>query len=82
MYKRQDMTRLSDAADNGDKELVSLLIHHLLPLWKMVHIDSVLQELREVCSNVSATDKEIQDAVAHVVATGERMVRQAVETIK
>lgn len=79
---RKDMTRLSDAADNGDKELVSLLIHHLLPLWKMVHIDSVLQELREVCSNVSATDKEIQDAVAHVVATGERMVRQAVETIK
>ena len=79
---KKDMARLTDAANRGDTGLVRLLVHHLSPLWEMVQTDAVLQELRNVCSEASATDKEIRDAVAGVVAVGEQMARQAFETIK
>lgn len=79
---RKDMAKLSEAANKNNRKDISTLIHHLLPLWEMVHTDSVLHELKNVYATTSTTDRQLHDAVANVLSVGERMIKQAGETIK
>lgn len=77
------LRKLSDAASKGEQEGLSVLVHHLLPLWEIIKTDAPLRELSCRLQEADGKiDNAVLSAVETVIATGKQLVRQAGEKIK
>ena len=79
----KDMQMLMESLEKEDCQATTLLVHHLLPLWKIVRVDIPLRELCQVLAEENGMKSEkIRNAVDRVIATGKQLTMQAAEKIK
>lgn len=73
----KNMNVLIEAQEKNDREIISELTHQLMPLWKIVRIDTPLKELQQVLSQPSTMDNQVSRAVQKVLSTGYLLMEQA-----
>ena len=79
----KDMQVLVEVIEKEDRKTLSLLVHHLLPLWEIVRADIPLRELDQVLAEGNEMkDEKVQNAMKKVIATGKELTIQASEKIK
>lgn len=76
----KDMQTLTESVDHPS---ITLLVHHLLPLWEIVRADIPLRELCQVLVEGNGMkDEKVRDAVDRVIFTGKQLIMQAEAKIK
>lgn len=79
----KDMEALKESMEKENRHAMLELIHHLLPLWEIVRINSPLEELcRILTDNSVVSGKEVLFAVNGVIAAGNQLTIQASRKIK
>jgi signal transduction histidine kinase/DNA-binding response OmpR family regulator len=79
----KNMETLAESMEKEDWESVSLLVHHLLPLWEIVRIETQLRELCKILAvRPNIEESKIRDIVEQVIMTGKQLSMQAVAKIK
>lgn len=79
---RKDMESLRRVHDSHDREALTDLTHHLLPVWTMLRIDTCLQALRNAYRKEPADWADVARYIDKVIATGEQLVTQAEKEIE
>lgn len=79
----KDMQTLTESVGKEDHPSITLLVHHLLPLWEIVRVDIPLRELCKILAEGNGMRSEkVRNAVNRVIATGKQLIIQAEEKIK
>lgn len=79
----KDMNALEESMEKEDRHSMLELLHHLLPLWEIVRVNSSLDDLcRILAENTEMTDKEVHLGVNKVIETGRQLTLQASTKIK
>lgn len=73
-----EMNDLRMAMETGDTEKISFLLHKLESRWELLGIEKALRRLREAM----AGGGDLTEAVADVLATGQRLIEQANEMME
>jgi len=80
---KKDIKSLTKSMEKEDRQAISQLVHHLLPLWEIVRTDVPLKELCQVIEEgTDMKDGKARDAVDKVINTGKQLIKQAAEKIK
>lgn len=74
----RQMEELEDAVRKNDRETLSELVHHILPVWEMICIEHYLKGMFLLLrSDSGAKNEQIAEAVRPIIAAGQDAIRQA-----
>jgi DNA-binding response OmpR family regulator len=79
----KDIKTLKESMEKEDRHSMLELLHHLLPLWEIVRVNSPLDNLCQILAgNTDMKGNEVNLGVNKVIETGKQLILQASKQVK